>query len=157
MIENLIYLEQVYKVAQKTSINRYDMNAIGVAAPNTGEVIMSGIQRKVADVSENFLKRCEYITPEEDLILSSLTRNIPLEGMNMYMPWGMSEQGFRFAILFGVRKVVVHKKAMDFKKNRTFYRKLNRYLPQHGIEYVEFDGDIGCDFEFTVNGKTFVP
>lgn len=157
MIENVIYLEQVYKVAQKTSINRMDMNAIGIAAPNSAEIIMCGIQRKITDVSRNKIKRCEYLTPEEDLVFSSLTRNIPLEGMNMYTPWGLTTTGFRYAVLFGVRKVVVHKKAMDCRKNKQFYRDINQELTKHDIEFVEFDGDIGCDFEITVNGKTFVP
>lgn len=157
MIQNVIYLEQVYKVAQKSSVNRQDMNAIGVAEPNSAEIIMYGVQRKITDVSKNRIKRCEYITPAEDLVFSSLTRSIPLEGMDMYMPWGLSTMAFRYAVLFGIRKVVVHKQAMDKRRNKAFYRDINMELAKHNIEFIEYDGEIGCDFEVTVNGKSFAP
>ena len=157
MIENILYLQHVYKVAQKTSVNRNDMNAVGVAYPNTSEIIFCGVQRKIADVKENWIKRCEYLTPEEDLVLGSVQRQIDLSGMNLYTPWGLSVIGFRYAILLGIRKVVTHKKAMELRRNTKFYRDINKYLPEYGVEYVEFDGDINCDFDFTVNGRTFIP
>jgi len=157
MIENVIYLEQVYKVAKKTSINRKNMNAIGISPPNSTEIILCGSQKKITDIKENMAKRCEYLTPEEDLVFACMERNIPLKGMNLYTPWGLSTLAFRYAVLFGVSKVVVHKKAMDLTKGKKLYRTINKYLSNHGIDYVEFDGDVGCNFDFTVNGKTFIP
>jgi len=104
---------------------------------------------------------------ERNVIFHAAFHGMKLEGTTMVCPWSCCANCARAIIQSGVKRLVRHKQALDrlpafgSEADRVKWNEeiqvADTMLKEAGVEVVDYDGSIGCDFEVRHSGVNWKP
>lgn len=156
-------LKQAYTLAQ-TSVDGSTQNA-AIIVDNNNVIISTGINRLPTGTTyhrERLIRPIKYKYmehAERNAIYSAAKKGKALENKIMICPWASCADCARAIIESGIRKLVVHKQAMDKTPDRWF-EDLNiskQLFEEAGVEVIYIDDKISEDLAIRFDGEIWVP
>jgi len=142
-------LKQAYEAAEKSPDQTTKVGAVLVN--DNGEVLSTGyngfpigIEFKPERI-ERPLKYKYFEHAERRALFEAVRSGVDVKGLTLVCPWAACTECARAIILLGVKKVVVHKQALEKSADHWVedIAIAHSMLREAGVEIVEFDGEVG--------------